>query len=132
MKTNLFAAGLLLAGCASTADDPVYEQARWMKSDEYLACKNELDKDLAKYKSDAAAYEAKKKAASNNYNEAAEMEKYNQQLKEYEAAKAAGKIAVMPIIPLGKDLAVMSSIGVGPKLVNVARCHKPPEGWSAE
>ena len=136
MKIKLLAVGLLLAGCASTADDPVYTRIDWQKSDEYAACKKQLDEDIAQNKKDWAAYKKKKAAAEKaheEYDEDAATAEYNKKLAEYEAAKAAGEIALMPLRPMSKDMAIISSVGVGPKLIaDVGRCFEPPEGWSAE
>ena len=60
------------------------------------------------------------------------MGEYKKKMAEYETAKAAGKPAVMSLRPMTKEMAIISSIGLGPKLVAVGRCFEPPEDWSAE
>jgi hypothetical protein len=135
MKIKLLAVVVLLAGCASTADDPMYKRIDWQKSEEYAACKEQLDEEIAQNKKDLEAYEKKKAAAEKahkEYDEDAAMAEYNKKLVEYEAAKAAGELALMPLRPMSKEMAIMSSVGVMPYVIPLRRCFDPPEGWSSE
>ena len=133
MKIKLLAVGLLIAGCASTADGPVYKRIDWQKSDEYAACKKQLDMEITENKQDWEAYKKRKAAAEEAYDESAAMAEYNKQLAEYEAAKASGELAVLPLKPLSKEMAILSKVGIGPKLFgDVRRCFEPPEGWNNE
>ena len=117
MKIKLLAFGVLLAGCASTADDPIYSDIDWLKSEEHAACRASLDNEMAVYKKAQAEYE--KKAASYDFDSA--MKVFEKEMKEYEA----GTRKLMPIRP--------SALGAGlpPKLPNVVKCMKPPEGWTS-
>ena len=91
------AVGLLLAGCASTADGPVYKRIDWQKSDEYAACKKQLDLEIADNNQERVAYNKRKAVAEEAYDENAAMAEYNKKLAEYEAAKAAGELAILPL-----------------------------------
>ena len=133
MNIKWLAVGLLLAGCASTADGPVYKRIDWQKSDEYAACKKQLDLEIADNNQERVAYNKRKAVAEEAYDENAAMAEYNKKLAEYEAAKAAGELAILPLKPSSKDIAILMKVGPGPKLFgDVGRCFEPPEGWSNE
>ena len=117
MNIKLLAVGLFLAGCASSADDPVYERIDWQKSDEYAACKANSEKEMAAYKKAKAQYE--KKSASYDFDAA--MKVFEKEMKEYEA----GTRKLMPLRPSA------FAAGLPPKLPEVGKCFNPPDGWTA-
>lgn len=110
---------LALSACVSTADDPVYRQIDWTKSEEYKSCKAEEDNARAEYESAKMAYEK----AQSNYDYDAELQKFEREMSEFEA----GKRKLMPLRP-----SVIGPSGLGPMLPTVGQCLRPPEGWVPE
>ena len=112
---------LALSACMSTADDPVYRQIDWSKSEEYKACKAKEDRSLAEYKVAKSAYDK----AQSNYDYDAEMKKFEQEMAEFEA----GERKLMPLRP-----SIIGQAGLPPMIPAVAagQCFRPPEGWVQE
>jgi len=110
---------IVLSACMSTADDPVYRQIDWTKSDEYKACKEKEDKSLAEYKAQKSAYDK----AQSNYDYDSELKKFEREMADFEA----GKRKLMPLRP-----SVIGQAGLSPMIPALGQCFRPPEGWMPE
>lgn len=110
---------LVLSACMSTADDPLYRQIDWSKSEEYKACKAKEDRSLAEYKVAKSAYDK----AKSKYDYDAEMKKFEHEVAEFEA----GERKLMPLRP-----SIIGQAGLPPMIPAVGQCFRPPEGWGQE
>jgi len=109
---------VLLAGCFSKADDPLYNRIDWQQTDDYKACKS----------GEAAAVKANK-AEWTKYNLklAKAKAEYPQKLKQYERALKDYK-QNGGLMPLGVSIPELS-VGPGPLLLAAGKCFNPPKNF---
>ena len=110
---------LALSACMSTANDPVYRQIDWTKSEAHKLCKTKEDQALLEYKAAKLAHDN----AQSNYDYDAELKNFEQEMAKYEA----GERKIMPLRP-----SVIGPAGLGPMLPKLGQCLMPPEGWVPE